>query len=112
MRNYGNNMLIIVCKFVYFDEKLDTFKNMRSLKHQKNNLNRSNIEITERLPEQDAVIKKTTNDIDLISITHTFLLSTMKNVGAKQNLCELTQLINFKRLMLLNGKTIPRRLSS
>ena len=51
-------MPIFVCKFVYFDKKRDIFKNMRSLKHQKNNLNRSNIQITERLPEQDAVIKK------------------------------------------------------
>ena len=62
MGNYGENMPTINCKFVYFDNKHAVYKAMRNLKYQKNILNKRNIYITKRLPEQEAIIRKAAND--------------------------------------------------
>ena len=43
MRNYGNNMPTIICKFVYFDDKPAVYKAWRNLNYQKNILNKCNI---------------------------------------------------------------------
>ena len=77
MGNYGNNMPTIFCKFVYFDDKHAVYKARRNLKYQKNILNKRNIYITERLPEQEAIIKKAANDMDLITTTHNCIVSVL-----------------------------------
>ena len=77
MGNYGKNMPTIICKFVYFDNKHAVYKARRNLKYQKNILNKRNIYITERLPEQEAIIKKAANDMDLITTTHNCIVSVL-----------------------------------
>ena len=77
MGNYGNNIPTINCKFVYFDDKHAVYKARRNLKNQKNILSKRNIYITERLPEQEAIIKKAANDMDLITTTHKCIVSVL-----------------------------------
>ena len=77
MGKYGNNMPTIIGKFVYFDDKHAVYKARSNLKYQKNILNKRNIYITERLPDQEAIIKKAANDMDLITTTHNCIVSVL-----------------------------------
>ena len=77
MGNYGNNMPTIICKFVYFDDKYAVYKARRNLKYKKNILHKRNIYITERLPEQEAIIKKAANDMVLITTPHNCIVSVL-----------------------------------
>ena len=77
MGNYGNNCPTIICKFVYFDVKHAVYKARRNLKYQKNILNKRNIYITDRLPEQEAIIKKAANDMDLVTNTYNCIVSVL-----------------------------------
>ena len=63
--------------FLYFDDKHAVYKARKNLKYQKNVLNKRNIYITERLSEQEAIIKKAANDMDLITTTHNCIVSVL-----------------------------------
>ena len=70
-------MPTIICKFVFFDDKHAVCKARKNLKYQKNILNKRNIHITERLPEQEAILKKAANDTDLTTTTHNCIVSLL-----------------------------------
>ena len=75
MGNYGNIIPTIICKFIYFDDKHGINKARRNPKHQKNNSSKRNINITERLPEQETVIRKAANDMDSMTTSHSCIVS-------------------------------------
>ena len=73
MGNNGKN----ICQQSITLTKSKKFTRPGDLKNQKNNLSRHGINITERLTEQEAVIKKAYNDVDLITTTHNCIVSVL-----------------------------------
>ena len=68
-------MSTVICKFFYFNDKLEVFKKKRALRKAKNHIDNKNIYLNESLPENDAQIKAEAVKRKTIVSTHNCTVS-------------------------------------
>ena len=74
-------MSTVICKFIYFNDKLEVFKKKRALRKAKNN---KNIFLNEPLPENEAQIKAEAVKRNMIVSKHNCTVSVLVDRGSQK----------------------------
>ena len=77
-------MSTVICKFIYFNDKLEVFQKKRALRKAKNHINGKNIYLNEPLPEIEAQIKAEAVKRNMIVSTHNCTVSVLVNRGSQK----------------------------
>ena len=77
-------MSTVICKFIYFNDKLEVLKKKRALRKAKNHINNKNIYMNEPLPEIEAQIKAEAVKRNMIVSTHNCTVSVLVDRGSQK----------------------------
>ena len=77
-------MSTVICKFIYFNDKLEVFKKERALRKAENHINNKNIYLIEPLPEIEAQIKAEAVKRNMIVSTHNCTVSVLVDRGSQK----------------------------
>ena len=74
-RDTGIFLSSVICKFIYFEDKTQFWKNKRALRKKFNPINQNFIILNETLPKADAEIKSTAVRMGLETVTNNCIVS-------------------------------------
>ena len=77
-------MSTVICKFIYFNDKLEVFMKKRALRKTRNHINNKNIYLNEPLPEIEAQIKAEAVKRNMIVSTHNCTVSVLVDRGSQK----------------------------
>ena len=77
-------MSTVICKFIYFNDKLGVFRKKRALWKAKNHINNKNIYLNETLTEIESQIKAEAVKRNMIVSTHNCTVSVLVDRGSQK----------------------------
>ena len=80
----GNNAKTtstVICKFIFYQDKIYVYKKRRSLRNKKNFMNKLNIYMYESLPEFEQEIRNEAHKRDMITSTNNCVVSVLVHDG-------------------------------